>query len=249
MKRTVGNLVLQSILPFGYLLGFSYFSSMDGGFSSLSAYLEESPLLLNLLAVSVLLPLLCLSLAWFWALNDWARHPFVSSLARYANGGDWRQVGRDVEREFRRIDKFSIRPSPLSCLVVTDNWLVVTGCWPWSCHLSHQSDVSLQIVNSEQHRISTEGHIGGSQFLHIKVSFSSQRWRDISQQHLPGHQPEAGDQQLHHKGERPGVQELAGQDPGINREPGEHHHIPHSQREVCGGLQRHRGGEHQCGGH
>ena len=171
MKRTVGSLVLQSLLPFGYLVGFSYFSALDGGFPSMAAYLAVSPVFINLLAVSVLLPLLCLSLAWFWSLDDWGRHPFVSSLVKYASGGDWRQVARDVEREFRRIDKFSIRPSPLSNLVVTDNWLVSTGCWPWSCHLSHQSDVSLQIVNSEQHRISTEGHIGGSQFLHIKVRF------------------------------------------------------------------------------
>ena len=196
MKRTVGNLVLQSILPFGYLVGFSYFSCLDSGSSSLSSYLEESPVLLHLLAVSVLLPLLCLSLAWFWAQDDWGRHPFVSSLVKYASGGDWsqwRQVARDVEREFRRIDKFSVRPSPLSCLVVTDNWLVVTGCWPWSSHLSHQSDLSLQIVSSEQHRISTEGHIGGSQFLHIKVSASLQWRQDISQQHFSGHQPETGD--------------------------------------------------------
>ena len=175
MKRTAGSLVLQSILPFGYLVGYGYFSALDGGFPSLSDYLAESPVFLHLLALSVLAPLLCLSLAWFWSLDDWGRHPFVSSLEKY---GAWRQVARDVEREFRRIDKFSIRPSPLSTLVVTDNWMVSTGCWPWSCHLSHQSDVSLEIVNSEQHRISTEGHIGGSQFLHIKVRFRNQKTKN-----------------------------------------------------------------------
>ena len=167
MKRTVGSLVLHSFLPFGYLLGYTYFSALDGDYEHVSDVLEETDLLLNLLAASVLLPLLSLTAAWLWSLNDWARHPFVSVLTTYA--ADWRQVARDVEREFRRIDKFSVRPSPLSKLVVTDNWLVLTGCWPWSCRLSHQSDVSLQIVSSEQHRISTEGHIGGTQFLHIKV--------------------------------------------------------------------------------
>ena len=34
---------------------------------------------------------------------------------------------------------------------------------------SHQSDVTLQLANSDHHRISTEGEIGGAQFLHIKV--------------------------------------------------------------------------------
>ena len=36
-------------------------------------------------------------------------------------------------------------------------------------YISHQSDVKLQLVNSEHHKISTEGEIGGAQFLHIKV--------------------------------------------------------------------------------
>ena len=192
MKRTVGSFVLHSILPFGYLLGYSYFSAMDGNYHSVWQLLEASPLLTSLLAASVLLPLLSLSLAWFWSLNSWAGHPFVAALRTYAVAGDWRQVAADVEREFRRIDKLSVQPSPLSRLVVTDNWLVLTGCWPWSCHLSHQSDVSLQIVSSEQHRISTEGHIGGSQFLHIKVSKTQSRTILTYTSQVENRRPEVG---------------------------------------------------------
>ena len=47
--------------------------------------------------------------------------------------------------------------------------MVVLGALPWSLRLSHQSDVTLQLTSSEQHRISTEGHIGGAQFLHITI--------------------------------------------------------------------------------
>ena len=53
--------------------------------------------------------------------------------------------------------------------MVTDHWVVVLGALPWSLRLSHQSDVTLQLTSSEQHRISTEGHIGGAQFLHITI--------------------------------------------------------------------------------
>ena len=35
----------------------------------------------------------------------------------------------------RRIDKISIRTNPLSKVVVTDNWIVMVGAWPWSLQL------------------------------------------------------------------------------------------------------------------
>ena len=40
MKRTVGSLVLQSLLPAGYFLGYSYFSALDGGYDSLFELLQ-----------------------------------------------------------------------------------------------------------------------------------------------------------------------------------------------------------------
>ena len=40
MKRTVGSLVLQSLLPAGYLIGYSYFSALDGGYDSVSELLQ-----------------------------------------------------------------------------------------------------------------------------------------------------------------------------------------------------------------
>ena len=35
----------------------------------------------------------------------------------------------------RRIDKISIRTNPISKVVVTDNWIVMVGAWPWSLQL------------------------------------------------------------------------------------------------------------------
>lgn len=170
MKRTAGTLVLQSLLPLGYLVCFSYFSVvLDNHFSSFTDFWIHHPLLYNCLIGSILLPVLTLSLAWFWSLNNWSNHPMVNKLKLYARDGDWRQVGADIETEFRRIDKISLRTSPLSKLIVTDHWVVVIGSWPWSLQLSHQSDVSLHLMSAEQHRISTEGHIGGAQFLRIQI--------------------------------------------------------------------------------
>ena len=173
---------------------------MDKAYTSFSLFWDSSPLLYNLTVASALLPVLTLSLAWFWSLNNWSNHPMVSKLKLYARDGNWRQVGADFETEFRyqdqsndthtlqsflcpklavpsfrRIDKISLRTSPLSRLIVTDSWVVVVGSYPWSFQLSHQSDVTLKIIDSEQHRISTEGHIGGAQYLHISIN-NRQRW-------------------------------------------------------------------------
>ena len=42
----------------------------------------------------------------------------------------------------RRIDKISVRTNPLSKVVVTDNWIVLVGAWPWSLQLRYAwSDV------------------------------------------------------------------------------------------------------------
>ena len=50
-----------------------------------------------------------------------------------------------------------------------DNWIVLVGQWPWRFNLAHQSDVTLVLVSSEHHQISTEGQAGGTQYLTIQV--------------------------------------------------------------------------------
>ena len=68
-----------------------------------------------------------------------------------------------------RIDKLSIKTNPVVKVVVTDNWILMVGQWPWNFHLAHQSDVELKVVKTDQHQLSTEGQAGGTQFLSILV--------------------------------------------------------------------------------
>ena len=153
MKRTAGTLVLQSLLPLTYLATVSYCTVvLDSHYSSFTAFWDTYPVIYNLLAVSILLPTLSLSLLWYWSLNNWSNHPMVRQLRLYARDGNWRQVAADIGTEFRRIDKICLRSSSLTRLVVTDHWVLLIGSWPWSLRLSHQSDVSLHLINSEQHR-------------------------------------------------------------------------------------------------
>ena len=76
--------------------------------------------------------------------------------------------------------------------------------------LSHQSDVRLQLANSDHHRISTEGEIGGAQFLHIKVTMLGMCIY-IGKVFLLGNQQKAGNSFLHLPSEFSGVPEPPGQ--------------------------------------
>jgi len=170
MRRTAGSMVIHSLLPAGYLMGYSYFTTyLDRNYPNIATFWENWPTFYYLIICACVLPVIASSIAWFWSLNDWERHPFVAKLKLYQRDCSWRQVAADVETEFRRIDKISIRTNPLCKVVVTDNWILMVGAWPWSLRLSHQSDVKLQLVTAEHHSISTEGEIGGAQYLHIKV--------------------------------------------------------------------------------
>jgi len=170
IKRTCGTLVLHSLLPLGYFVGYSYFISIvDRKYSSMMAFWTLSPTFYVLLIISVLVPLAVISLAWYWSLANWERHPFLYQLKKLAPGGNIKDMRADIETEFRRVDKLCVQTNPLTKVVVTDNWIVVIGAWPWSLKVSHKSDISLELNSCDNHDISTEGEIGGTQFLNLKV--------------------------------------------------------------------------------
>ena len=57
----------------------------------------------------------------------------------------------------------------MSRVLVTGNWIVQVGQWPWSFNLAHQSEAKVEIVNSDHHDITTDQQVGGAQFLSIAV--------------------------------------------------------------------------------
>merc|ERR550519_305967 len=84
MKRTAGSMVIHSLLPAGYLLGYSYFTSIiDRNYPTMSHFWTAWPVFYNFLLLSALLPLMAASIVWLWSLNGWERHPFVSKMRLY----------------------------------------------------------------------------------------------------------------------------------------------------------------------
>ena len=110
MKRTAGTMVLHSALPAGYILGYSWFTSVVDRQAALCSSLltalpgrnfpggptqfwSASPGVWWALVAATLLPVLTASLAWLWSLKGWAGHPMVRQLQRYAGPAtNWKQA-------------------------------------------------------------------------------------------------------------------------------------------------------------
>jgi hypothetical protein len=172
ITKSSGTLVLHASMPAVYIVGYSYFTTyIDGNHLSIGAFLAFWPSVQILLTLSLVFPIAVVALVNFWKVDNNAAHPFVKKFRPYLSPTRplWSDVAKDINTEFRRIDKFLIRPNPVEKVVVTDNWIVLVGQWPWRFHLAHQTDVELGLAGSEHHQISTDGQAGGTQYLTISV--------------------------------------------------------------------------------
>jgi len=185
LRRSCAALMTHSSLPLGtsycsihlitsslvYLVGRFYFSIVvDGQYDGLFALWKENSWMLQAFSLSITLLVSSLVVVYYWSLDNWSGHPYVKALSLY---GEWRRVASSLNVEFRAVDKFVVQTNPFTKVIVTENWLALVGQWPWQFRLAHQSDVGeegLSIDGQDQHVISTEGHLGGAQYLSISVS-------------------------------------------------------------------------------
>ena len=65
-----------------------------------------------------------------------------------------------------RIDKVSISTNAVIKTIITNSWILKVE--PYAVHAAHQSHVTLQLENSEQHEL-TANSPGGVQFLLVRV--------------------------------------------------------------------------------
>nr|ACO11552.1 Transmembrane protein 129 precursor [Caligus rogercresseyi] len=170
-KLSVGTLALHSFLPLGLSLGHSYFSAfIDQNYDgSILRYFSDSSSNYFLAQTFLAVFILGTTAAFFYSRKDC--HPLVHELKRYVNGSrTWIDVRNDIDVEYRRMDKIIVDVSPVTQILVTDNWFLYVGQWPWSIRIVHQSDLSLNIVESDHYQLSRDGTPGGSQFITIQAT-------------------------------------------------------------------------------
>lgn len=119
--------------------------------------------------LSVLLPVVAAGAVLVWKRDDWADHPFVRKVLSQSTGvRNWRAMAADVDTEFRRVDKLVIRSGNVGKVVITDNWILKVGQWPWSFAIAHQSDVRIEVIRSDNFNLSVDTPGAGAQFLTVR---------------------------------------------------------------------------------
>ena len=112
MIKSSGTLVIHSLIPPIFLSGYTYFTTyVDGNHDSLTEFLDHWPLVKVVFSVSLVVSLSVAALAYRWQLGDRSAHPFAEKFRPYltATLPLWSDVAKDINTEFRRIDKFSIQ--------------------------------------------------------------------------------------------------------------------------------------------
>ena len=117
MIKSSGTLVIHSLIPATYIVGYSYFTTyVDGNHPSVTDFLDHWPLVKVALTVSLVVSLGVFALAYCrWHLGDLSAHPFAKKFRPYLTPTLplWSDVAKDINTEFRRIDKFLIRVNPV----------------------------------------------------------------------------------------------------------------------------------------
>lgn len=134
--RTAGTLIIHCSLPFLYLIGYMYFAIIvDEAFDSVQELFATYPPFYHSLVLASMLVITASTLVYYWYYDSWKNHPMVRKLASHSLNNPWTRLANDINDEFRRIDKITIKTSTLSKVVVTDNW-IIQACLYFEAHSS-----------------------------------------------------------------------------------------------------------------
>lgn len=161
MKRTTASIIIHCAFPLLYTLGLQLVYPQSNVFVPW----EAPPTIKRLLVLSLVIMLLGVTVGVVFSRNDWKRHPLAKILTKY--GHDWRAMASLINAEFRDIDKF-ISVTGTKKVVITDTWIIYCGVH--TIKIARQSDASLNIDSSDEHRLEAEGT--QTQFLTVKISSS-----------------------------------------------------------------------------
>uniref|UniRef100_A0A182W1W1 Uncharacterized protein n=1 Tax=Anopheles minimus TaxID=112268 RepID=A0A182W1W1_9DIPT len=133
MKATSVKLLIHSALPFGYVIFIWLMAWLNPEEivmqPNASFYAEQAWSLFcsgsgTLLLVSMLT-------VFYWATDGWSNHPIAKQLQLMTTPDlpDWRSVAININDEYRRDTKISIRSNAISTLVVTESWIIKTNMY------------------------------------------------------------------------------------------------------------------------
>lgn len=164
MRRTSVTLIVHSLIPLGYYIGFGCCLQENNLFEW--EYLQTEWKVY--LSLAFLCPITTITIFYCWSLNNWEQHPIAKHLSHIASEGTtWRDVADSINQEFRRVDKFTSGPHSRQ-VIITDSWVMKTSTY--HVYVAHQNDIDLTLSGTEEHDLSYETSISAVQYLNITVT-------------------------------------------------------------------------------
>ncbi|CAG9859396.1 unnamed protein product [Phyllotreta striolata] len=169
IKKSCIFLVFYSLLPVGYI----FFSNLLGYANLIIDMYSSFPLLSTCFYIfAIVLPTASIYEILNWTRNNFEQHPISLNVSKFANNNeDWRFVARNINMEFRSVNKICLQTSSIITVIVTENWILKIS--PLTIHIAHQSDTSLVVKEAHTYQLSPND-VPSTQYLNIEVKSARQ---------------------------------------------------------------------------
>uniref|UniRef100_A0A182T207 Uncharacterized protein n=1 Tax=Anopheles maculatus TaxID=74869 RepID=A0A182T207_9DIPT len=151
LKATSVKLLIHSAMPFGYVIFVWLMAWMNPAElvmqPNASAYAESA--WNAFCSGSGTLLLVAMLTVFYWATDGWSNHPIAKQLQLLTTPDlpDWRSVATNINDEYRRDTKISIRSNAITTLVVTESWIIKTNMYVHN--IVPQSEAQLSAYKQE----------------------------------------------------------------------------------------------------
>uniref|UniRef100_A0A182NSY9 Uncharacterized protein n=1 Tax=Anopheles dirus TaxID=7168 RepID=A0A182NSY9_9DIPT len=170
MKATSAKLLLHATMPFAFVWfvwimawtnpdEFGVTGAADPSYAAefaWNAFCSSSGTVLLLAVLTV----------GYWATDGWSNHPIAKQLQLLTTPTlpDWRSVATNINDEYRRDTKLSIRANAISTLIVTESWIIKTNLYVHN--ILSQSDALMCAYKIETKEVITDT-VESAEFVNI----------------------------------------------------------------------------------
>ncbi|XP_052889267.1 transmembrane protein 129 [Anopheles moucheti] len=170
MKATSVKLLIHSTLPIGYVIFIwvmNWLNPHEMVMHQTTSYFADTAWNTFCSGSGTLLTT-ALVVVFYWAQNGWSNHPIAKQLQLMTTPDlpDWRSVATNINDEYRRDTKISIRSNAISTLIVTESWIIKTNMYVHN--IVSQSEAHLYAYKIDTKEVITDT-LESAEFVNILV--------------------------------------------------------------------------------
>ncbi|CAH0554619.1 unnamed protein product [Brassicogethes aeneus] len=173
LKRSILSLFVYSMLPLVYILMILYLNYVEFSF----LFSDTSLIIKCFTTTAIVLPMFAMYQIYNWVSNNYKSHPTVQNLSKFASESEnWETLASEINTEYRRITKVSLKINPIVTLVVTDSW-VLKIC-PFVTHIAKLEDTNIQVVESRLFSLAQD--YSENQVLKLEVKSRNNKFENFN---------------------------------------------------------------------